>query len=106
MSIPSAKALDSEHDRQKLVEELVAGYGPHWADHYTPGTFGCHELLDRTCLAADLLEQSVLNHPACVRDPEWFALAVAATNTLRELYQRIGAEHLEAEGGGQVEGGH
>jgi hypothetical protein len=33
-----------------------------------------------------------------VANPEWYLLAEQAAAALRELYQRIGAEHLEAEG--------
>jgi hypothetical protein len=64
------------------------------SEQYKPGSFGCHELLDRTAMAADLVEKYVRSHPACVQNPDWFALAEQAVAALRELYQRIGAEHL------------
>lgn len=73
---------------------MAAEHGANWHDQYRPGSFGCHELLDRTNLIADALEQFVLQHPACVQNPEWFALADRATSALRALYQRIGREHL------------
>jgi hypothetical protein len=60
---------------------------------FKPGTFGCHELLDRTSLVADMIERFVLSHPACAQNPNWYALAEQATACLRDLYQRIGAEH-------------
>jgi hypothetical protein len=44
---------------------------------------------------ADTVEQYVLNHPACVQNKDWFALAEQAVGALRELYQQIGAEHLD-----------
>ena len=64
-------------------------------EDFKPGSFGCHELLDRTSIAADTLEQFVLSHPACIQNPDWYALADKAVTALRELYQRIGAEHLD-----------
>jgi hypothetical protein len=70
---------------------------PQESEDYKPGSFGCHELLDRTNLVADNLEEWILSHPACVQNAEWYALADRAVTALRELYQRIGAEHLEAE---------
>jgi len=83
-----------EKQRVKQVEDLTAEYGPQWEERYGPGSFGCHELLDRTCLLADQLESAVLSHPACIRNPEWYALASKAVDSLRELYQLVGAEHV------------
>ena len=37
----------------------------------------------------------VRTHPACVQNREWFALAEQAVVALHELYQRIGAAHLD-----------
>ena len=95
MSKPVAHASDTEQERQHLADELLADHGPHWAEQYKPGSFGCHELLDRTSLVADLVEQQVLSHPACVQNPDWFALAEQAVTALRELYQQVGAVHLD-----------
>jgi hypothetical protein len=89
------KVLDTEQERQQLIDELTAEHGSHWTEQYQPGSFGCHELLDRTALVADTVERYVLTHPACVQNQEWFALAEQAVVALRELYQRIGAVHLD-----------
>jgi hypothetical protein len=89
------KGLDTEQERQQLSAEPTADHGPHWTEQYQPGSFGCHELLDRTALVADTVERYVLTHPACVQNQEWFALAEQAAVALRELYQRIGAVHLD-----------
>jgi hypothetical protein len=74
---------------------MHADHGPHWAEQFKPGSFGCHELLDRTLMAAELVEQYVLSHPSCVQNREWFVLAEQAVSALQELYQRVGAEHLD-----------
>jgi hypothetical protein len=97
MSAPAIHPLEAEQDRQQRVNELIAENGPNWAEQSKPGSFGCHELLDRTSLAADMVEQFVLSHPACLQNAEWFVLAEQAAAALRELYQRVGAEHLTAD---------
>ena len=100
MSKPVTQASDTEQERQHLADELLADHGPRWAEQYKPGSFGCHELLDRTSLVADLVEQQVLSHPACVQNPDWFALAEQAVTALRELYQQVGAAHLDDKSNG------
>jgi hypothetical protein len=95
MGLQATQVPDTEQERQQRVAELIADHGPDWSDQYKPGSFGCHELLDRAALAADFVERSVACHPACVQNPDWFALAEQAVAALQELYQRIGAEHLD-----------
>src|ERR1700677_3303264 len=87
-----------EKERLREVAELVHESGPGWDVDYKPGSFGCHELLDRTAMFADLLEQQIQRHPACVAKAEWFSLAEQAAGALRELYQQIGSEHLATDG--------
>jgi hypothetical protein len=94
MSTQAARQLDVEQQRQQLLSDMNAEHGPNWAAQYGPGTFGCHELLDRSLLAAETVERFVLDHPACAQNHEWYALAEQAVSALHELYQRIGAEHL------------
>jgi hypothetical protein len=88
-----------EDDRSRRASELAAGLGPGWEDPFKPGTPGCHGLLDRTSWIADLVEQAIIDHPACVQDPEWHALAGRAAASLHELYQRIGERHLDGSEG-------
>jgi len=89
-----------EKDRLQRIEELNADHDPDWWDEYRPGSFGCHELLDRTSLAMSALDEWVLSHPACVGNERWFALAQRAFDALAELYQGVGAAHLGETGGG------
>lgn len=100
MSKSVTQASNIEQERQHLADELRADYGPHWAEQYEPGSFGCHELLDRTSLMAELVERQVLSHPACVQNPAWFALAEQAVSALQELYQQVGAAHLDDKNNG------
>ena len=95
MDKQATKLLDTEQERQQLVEEMNEDLGPGWSDKYKPGSFGCHELLDRTSLVADTVEHYILSHPACIQNKDWFALADGAVAALRELYQQIGDEHLD-----------
>lgn len=53
-------------------------------------------------MAGDIVEQYVLSHPACAQKADWFALAEQAVAALRELYQRIGEEHLDDKGNAAV----
>jgi hypothetical protein len=97
MSIESMSSSEVEEERQRQVRELSAESGDDWDEGFRPGSAGCHELLDRTTLVADMVERYVLEHPACVARPEWYRLAEQATAALRELYQQVGAEHLNVE---------
>ena len=88
---------ETERDRQELVREFSEGDGLDDPGENKPGSFGCHELLDRTALIMRLLEEQVVEHPACFHRADWFALAHEATAILNRLYQEIGREHLGGE---------
>jgi hypothetical protein len=94
MNLESLNPHEVEQDRQRQERELAAESGEDWVEEYQPGSAGCHELLDRTALIADLLERHILAHPACIARSEWYLLAEQAAAALRELYQQVGAEHL------------
>jgi hypothetical protein len=98
MSASAVKPPEPEQERQQRVDELIAEHGPDWAEQYKPGSFGCHELLDRAALTSDMVEQLILSHPACFQNVEWYALAEQASAALAELYQRVGAEHMGVDG--------
>ncbi|MCE9532665.1 MAG: hypothetical protein K8T89_16325 [Planctomycetes bacterium] len=87
----------SESERERLAAELTAE-APNWAEANQPGTFGCHELLDRVSMIANMVDSFILEHPACVANPDWFALAEQAVYSLNDLYQQVGAVHLDIDG--------
>ena len=62
---------------------------------YAPGTFGCHEALDRCSLFAEVIAEFA-EHPAIVQNAEWHKKASQAADILMGLYQEIGAAHLPA----------
>lgn len=97
MSFQKQSQEEIERNRLRRASQLASECGEDWAEPYRAGSCGCHELLDRTALLADLVESHLLEHPACVANSSWYQLAEQAAEALRELYQKIGAEHLENE---------
>ena len=95
MNAPNTLPIES--DREERIADLVEESGPDWADAYRPGSIGCHELLDGVSLLMDMADRFVVDHPACLARREWYLLADRAAETLRELYQQVGAEHLGAD---------
>jgi hypothetical protein len=85
---------ETESHRQERLRELESEEYKANFEQFLPGTFGCHELLDRTILLAEQVERTILSHPACIQNREWYELASEASAALHELYQRIGLEHL------------
>lgn len=81
-----------ESRRQEYLEQLKADEEDPEQDE--PGSFGCHELLDRTSIVMDNLNGFVVEHSACVWNKKWFFLAHRASDLLFELYQDIGATHI------------
>lgn len=95
MNNVTARLDEIEQDRQQILSDVAADQGPNWSEQFQPGSFGCHELLDRTALVSDLLQRYILTHPACALQPDWYALADQAAAALCELYQQIGAAQVK-----------
>jgi hypothetical protein len=87
----------AQREWQEHLARVAAEQEPGWEASNAPGSFGCHELLDRVNLLGDVVEGQILGHPACALRPEWYHLAARATEALRDLYQLVGAEHLSVE---------
>jgi len=70
MSVESLSSHEVEQDRQRQVRELCAESGAEWIEGYRPGSAGCHELLDRAALVAEVgaehlsVENSRVESPA------------------------------------------
>jgi hypothetical protein len=84
---------EAEARRQEILADLSAQQA-NWSEQSQPGSFACHELLDRTAMLAKLVDEYLVEHPACAQNKDWFALAHQASTLLNELYQKIGAEHV------------
>jgi hypothetical protein len=93
MKTPADRA--AERERREKLRDAAEDAPAEYLTQFAPGTFGCHELLDRLLVVGDTVEEHVLDHPACLANPEWYGLANQAVKALRELYQRVGAAHLE-----------
>ncbi len=83
--------------RDVLAEQLTEESGTWGKAAYQPGSYGCHELLDRTAILANELDGLVVRHPACVLNPEWHSMATRALDILWDLYHLIGDAHLDGE---------
>jgi hypothetical protein len=94
MSIDTEATQLIDSQRQERLRALESEEGTARLEEFQPGTFGCHELLDRTILLAEQVENTLLSHPACIQNREWYELASEASAALHELYQRISSEHL------------
>jgi hypothetical protein len=85
-----------EADRRERLEKLDRDNpDPGWRAHFAPGSFGCHEALHTASILQAVVEENLVDHPAVLLDPEWFALASRATEALADLYQAIGGRHGE-----------
>ncbi len=80
---------DHEERRHDLLCELEIEEPERWV----PGSFGCHELLDRIHIVGNQFESIIVRHPSCVLKPEWFSAACQILDQMEELYQKVGAEH-------------
>jgi len=93
MNFSTDEIDEIEAIRQEYIDEMKAD--GESSDEFIAGSYGCHELLDRTAMLMKTVDQYVLGHPACANNKEWFALAYRAVDALNELYQRVGVDHLE-----------
>jgi hypothetical protein len=87
---------DVEQERQRSLAERDADE-PGWRERYVPGTFGCHEAMHVASIFADDVGERLLDHGAIIQNPEWYALANRAFQALADLYQAIGAAHLDVD---------
>jgi hypothetical protein len=95
MSVANAEPATADREREDKAAELDAECGAGWVRENAPGSSGCHELLDRTAMFADAVEWYIVDHPACIANADWYLLADTAANSLRELYQFVGAAHTD-----------
>lgn len=95
LSDPDAQPTD-ELMRRKGTKFRNRAMLPPLATDYDPGSFGCHEALHTAGVVMDLVETSLVDHPAIGGRPEWHELATKAHKALFDLHQAIGAEHLKS----------
>jgi hypothetical protein len=88
--------MNLEVDRkQKLAEareDLALGTVE---ERYGPGSFGYHELLDRTFLLMDNWESFIATHQATLLDPERYRKAREIADAMADFYQLVGRGDLD-----------
>jgi hypothetical protein len=57
--------------------------------------FGRHEVLHMSSFLMGTVWEHLVEHPAVAERPDWLALSKKAHQALFDLYQAIGAEHLQ-----------
>mgnify|MGYP000400666719 CR=1 FL=1 len=57
--------------------------------------FARHEALHMSLFLSESVNEQLSSHPVVKANPQWAALAETAERALYDLYQSIGAEHLE-----------
>ena len=62
--------------------------------HHGPNSFGRHELIDRLNMMSEMVESYIVDHPACIFEPEWFADASEIVDRLYNLYQKVGTADI------------
>jgi hypothetical protein len=80
---------DVEGERLLRLAQINGEEGPDWPARFKPGTFGCHELMDRASVLAAEVEGRLLEHPACAMNADWYALAATAMALLNELSEKV-----------------
>ena len=70
---------------------------PHYdnPEHWKPGTFGHHELLDRVRLVADLGWKKVEEHPTARHDTELSRRTEEIGSLMEQLYQYVGGLDID-----------
>jgi hypothetical protein len=64
---------------------------------FGPGTLGYHELLDRTYMVSQILEETVLNLPSLMYNKEAACWLYLASHCLVQAYVAIGTKEIETE---------
>lgn len=85
---------DTETTRLARLTAMELATSPAAVASSGPGSYGCHEALDRSSIITNLVGDWLLEHPSIVANAEWFRLADEAHTKLMDLYQAIGAKHL------------
>ena len=95
MSLQSDSEIEAQRqDALKRIRQAMGGVSTFDEAGFAPGTLGCHEALHAASIALDMVERQLLDHPSIVVQKDWYAKAVAAHQSLFDLYQAIGGAHI------------
>lgn len=93
-----AKACDEKSQPNHTESDrkaLLWGAPVKDPEAYAPGTFGCHEALHMASSVMDIVDSQLMQHPAILLNPKYYALAEKAHKALFDLHQAIGEDHLK-----------
>ncbi len=99
-SVPGGSIADPQSiadEMRRIAEGVGVDVDADQADQYRgfePGSFGCHEALDRASIVLEMAEY-LASHPAVAIRPDFKRYADAAAEALAALYSAIGDEHLK-----------
>ncbi|WP_422931435.1 hypothetical protein [Singulisphaera sp. PoT] len=94
MAEPTDKRSEIEvqhrHDLARALDQFNAADVRELSRRFGPGTRGMHELWDRLHVLNDNWHDFVVEHPACLLDPELYEEASRIGELIGRLYQRAG----------------
>lgn len=81
-----------EAERREALNLALENFGgqEELTRRFGPDTCGVHEAMDRTWIAAEHVENYVLNSPTVVMDPDIYNKVHLAVALLYEAYQDLG----------------
>ena len=86
--------MDWEAERQSLLAEArdscPLDEGETLEERFGPGSFGYHELLDRSYLLLSNWEEFVTAHPTTLIDPVRYRKAQEIAEAMAEFYSLVG----------------
>jgi hypothetical protein len=89
-------SMNLEVDRKQKLAEAREDPGQGTVEErFGPGSFGYHELLDRTFLLMDNWESFIATHPATLLDPERYRKAREIADAMADFYQFVGRGDLD-----------
>jgi hypothetical protein len=91
LEMPMNLEFDRKQKLDEAREDLVSGTVE---ERFGPGSFGYHELLDRTYLLMDNWESFIANHAATLLDPERYRKAREIADAMTAFYQWVGRDDL------------
>ena len=65
--------------------------------NFSPGTFGCHELMHTISVMERTWDENVLEHSSCIMNKKWFKKAAKITEKMYQLYNDVATAHLSDE---------
>lgn len=84
-----------------ISRALIEGINEHGSDfqlkeRFKPGSYGCHEAIDRCDTVIDLIEDRLLSHPSIYLNQELYRKMRIAQQFLTDCYEELFTIHDEA----------